>query len=218
MIKIAPSLLAADFTSLKSEVVSLNNTEASMLHLDVMDGHFVPNISFGPSVIKQIRPYSELFFDVHLMISDPMKYIDEFVATGADSITFHFEAVEEPEKVIDYIRSKNVMVALSIKPKTPVSAIAKYLDMIDMLLIMSVEPGFGGQKFMPESLDKVKEAKKIISERGLETLVQIDGGVNASTVKSVADAGCDIAVAGTAVFGKEDREKAINDLIEISEG
>ena len=217
MIKIAPSLLAADFTKLGSEVESLNNTGTYMLHLDIMDGIFVPNISFGYDIVKQLRPYSSLIFDVHLMISDPMKYIDAFVKAGADSITFHYEAVKDSKEVLEYIRSKGIKAALSIKPATSVEEIEELLPYMDMLLIMSVEPGFGGQKYIPAATDKIKTARRMIEEKGLKTLIQVDGGVNAANIAEVYNAGCDIAVAGTAVFGKEDRAKAVKELCELTE-
>jgi len=217
MIKIAPSLLAADFTKLGSEVGSLNNTGTYMLHLDIMDGIFVPNISFGYDIVKQLRPHSSLIFDVHLMISDPMKYIDAFVKSGADSITFHYEAVKDSKEVLEYIRSKGIKAALSIKPATSVEEIEELLPYMDMLLIMSVEPGFGGQKYMPAATDKIKTARRMIDDKGLKTLIQVDGGVNASNIAEVYNAGCDIAVAGTAVFGKEDRAKAVKELCALTE-
>ncbi len=217
MIKIAPSLLAADFCCLGNEVESLNTTGAYMLHLDIMDGIFVPNISFGYDVVKQLRPRSQLIFDVHLMITDPMKYIDKFIEAGADSITFHYEAVENAEEVLDYIRSKGVAAAMSIKPKTSVEEIAHLLPKMDMFLIMSVEPGFGGQKYMPQATEKIAKAKQYITENGLKTLIQVDGGVNASNIAQVYGAGADIAVAGTAVFGKADRALAVKELVDTAE-
>lgn len=214
MIKIAPSLLAADFTKLGSEVESLNTTQASMLHLDIMDGIFVPNISFGYDIVKQIRPISSLIFDVHLMISNASKYIDKFVDAGANSITVHYEAVDDVPSIINYIHSKGLRAAVSVKPATPIESIAEYLPLMDMLLIMSVEPGFGGQKYIASSTEKIQCARRIISDKGLRTSIQVDGGVNASNVAEVYKAGADIAVAGTAVFGKADRNVAVNDLME----
>lgn len=217
MIKIAPSLLAANFTKLGSEVESLNMTDAYMLHLDIMDGIFVPNISFGYDIVKQLRPLSSLIFDVHLMISDPMKYIDNFISAGANSITFHYEAAKDnAEDILKYIRSKGVKAALSVKPATGIEEIAHLLPLMDMLLIMSVEPGFGGQKYIPGATDKIKLSRRLIDENGLKTLIQVDGGVNASNIAEVCKAGCDIAVAGTAVFGKSDRAKAIDELQNLS--
>ncbi len=212
MIKIAPSLLAADFTKLGSEVESLNMTDTYMLHLDIMDGIFVPNISFGYDIVKQLRPLSTLIFDVHLMICDPMKYIDNFIAAGANSITFHYEAVKNSKEVLEYIRSKGIKATLSIKPATPVEEIRELLPYMDMLLIMSVEPGFGGQKYIPASTQKIATARSMIKDMGLDVVIQVDGGVNASNINEVYDAGCDIAVAGTAVFGKADRARAVAEL------
>lgn len=217
MIKIAPSLLAANFTKLGSEVESLNMTDAYMLHLDIMDGLFVPNISFGYDIVKQLRPISTLIFDVHLMISDPMKYIDKFVDAGANSITFHYEASKQNAKeILEYIRSKGVKAALSVKPETSIKEIEELLPYMDMLLIMSVEPGFGGQKYIPDATDKIKLSRRLIDEKGLKTLIQVDGGVNASNIAEVYKAGCDIAVAGTAVFGKSNRMQAIEKLQKLS--
>lgn len=217
MIKIAPSLLAANFTKLGIEVESLNMTDAYMLHLDIMDGLFVPNISFGYDIVKQLRPISTLIFDVHLMISDPMKYIDKFVDAGANSITFHYEASKQNAKeILEYIRSKGIKAALSVKPATSIEEIADLLPYMDMLLIMSVEPGFGGQKYIPGATDKIKLSRRLIDEKGLKTLIQVDGGVNASNIAEVYKAGCDIAVAGTAVFGKSDRSQAIEELQNLS--
>lgn len=216
MIKIAPSLLAADFTKLGKEVESLNSTQAYMLHLDIMDGIFVPNISFGYDIVKQIRPISSLIFDVHLMISNAPNYIDKFADAGANSITVHYEAVDNIPEVLSYIRSKGISAAVSVKPATPIEEIAEYLPLMDMLLIMSVEPGFGGQKYIPSSTEKIALAKNLISSKGLRTSIQVDGGVNAANIASVYKAGADIAVAGTAVFGKSDRNKAINELMELT--
>lgn len=216
MIKIAPSLLAADFTKLGKEVESLNSTQAYMLHLDIMDGIFVPNISFGYDIVKQIRPISSLIFDVHLMISNAPNYIDKFADAGANSITVHYEAVDNIPEVLSYIRSKGISAAVSVKPATPIEEIAEYLPLMDMLLIMSVEPGFGGQKYIPSSTEKIALAKNLISSKGLRTSIQVDGGVNAANIASVYKAGADIAVAGTAVFGKSDRNTAINELMELT--
>lgn len=217
MIKIAPSLLAADFTKLGSEVKSLNMTDAYMLHLDIMDGIFVPNISFGYDIVKQLRPLSTLIFDVHLMISDPMMYIDKFIDAGANSITFHYEAAKQNAKeILEHIRSKGVKAALSVKPATSIEEIEELLPYMDMLLIMSVEPGFGGQKYIPSATDKIKLSRRLIDKNGLKTLIQVDGGVNASNIADVYDAGCDIAVAGTAVFGKANRAGAIEELQTLS--
>lgn len=217
MIKIAPSLLAANFTKLGSEAESLNMTDAYMLHLDIMDGVFVPNISFGYDIVKQLRPMSTLIFDVHLMISNPMKYIDNFIDAGANSITFHYEASKQNAKeILEYICSKGVKAALSVKPSTSIEEIEQLLPYMDMLLIMSVEPGFGGQKYIPSATDKIKLSRRLIDEKGLKTLIQVDGGVNASNIAEIYTAGCDIAVAGTAVFGKSNRAKAIEELQALS--
>lgn len=216
MIAIAPSLLAADFTRLGEEVRSLENSGASMLHLDIMDGNFVPNISFGPDVVRQLRPVSSLFFDVHLMISNAERYIDRFLEAGADGITVHIEAVTHPEEVLKSIRAKGAKAAVSIKPATPSEVLKPLLPWLDMILVMSVEPGFGGQSFLPESVEKIKAVKAIVQESGCDILIQVDGGVNIHNIAQVSMAGADIAVAGTAVFGQKDRKEAIQSLQKIT--
>lgn len=208
MIKIAPSLLASDFSNLREEVATISN--ADMLHLDVMDGHFVPNMSFGAQLIKAIRKYSDLIFDVHLMISHPIKYLDDFAKAGADIITFHVECEDNIKEVINKIKSHNIKCGIVLSPDTDVEASKEYIDDVDMVLLMSVYPGFGGQKFMPSTLDKVRKLKELIGDR--DVLIEIDGGISEENIHLVKEAGVDVAVAGTSVFGKENREKAIEDL------
>lgn len=200
MSEIAPSILAADFNRLGESIHQLEKAEIKYLHIDVMDGMFVPSISFGMPVIASIRKESSLFFDVHLMIEEPARYYDEFVKAGADGITIHAEACKDLEKSIQELKKYPVKVAVSIKPDTSVEAIEKYLPELDMVLVMSVEPGFGGQKLIPSTLEKVEQLKTIREERGLSYLIEIDGGVNRENIKQVVQRGTDVVVAGTAVF------------------
>jgi ribulose-phosphate 3-epimerase len=206
-ILIAPSILSADFSKLGEEVKSIEEAGADWVHVDVMDGAFVPNITIGPLVVRSIRNSTGLFFDVHLMIDDPVKYVDQFADAGADLITFHIEACENPKKSIEKIRAKGKKAGVSIKPGTDVSALDDVLEDVDMVLVMTVEPGFGGQSFMPGMLDKIKELKKQFNG-----YIQVDGGINRETALQAIDAGAGVLVAGTAVFGQEDYAKAINEL------
>lgn len=210
--KIAPSLLSCDFSKMGEEIKRMDACGADLMHLDVMDGHFVPNITFGAPVIKMIRNYTDKPFDVHLMISDPLKYADDFIDAGADIITFHIECDSDIHKTIDKIKSRNVKVGLVIKPNTPASAVFPYLKDLDMVLVMTVEPGFGGQSFMADMLPKVSEIKEEAKKLGIEMPVEVDGGIGDSTIAQAAKAGVDICVAGTAVFKAEDAAKAIADL------
>lgn len=200
---LAPSMLSADFRNLGEEIKAVEKGGASYLHIDVMDGIFVPSISFGMPVIKSIRSATKMVFDVHLMIVDPIRYISEFAASGADLITFHLEAAEDPGAVIDEIRKCGCKVGISIKPKTPFEDVIPYMDKVDMLLIMTVEPGFGGQKMIPETLEKVRAARQYITEKGLQTDLQVDGGVKYDNIHLPLEAGANIFVAGSAVFGPD---------------
>ena len=212
MVKISPSLLSADFTRLAEEIESIKKSGAEMLHLDVMDGVFVPNISFGVPVISSIRKCTDMFFDTHLMIVEPEKYIDKFIDIGSDLITFHLEATSDPAKCIEMIKAKGKKAAISIKPATPAEAVFPFLEACDMILVMTVEPGFGGQSLIEECVEKVTKIKAEINKRGLDTIIQVDGGVHSGNAKMLAEAGADILVAGSAVFGKADRKAAVDSL------
>lgn len=199
-IEVAPSLLAADFGKLDSEVERIAQAGCRVLHLDVMDGHFVPNISFGVPVVKSLRKNSDMLFDTHLMISHPAQYVEPFAQAGSDLITFHIESSDDPDEVISLCRAKGLDVGVSLKPATPAEVIFPYLDKIDLVLVMTVEPGFGGQSFMSDQLPKISAIKREIIKRKLPVTLEVDGGVDGKTAPSAISAGAHLLVAGTAVF------------------
>lgn len=210
MIKVSPSVLACDLSRLLEEVNSIQTAGADMVHLDVMDGTFVTNISFGLPVIASLRKNTDMFFDVHLMIDRPERYAARFIEAGADLLTFHYEASECPERTLDLIRSMGKKAGLSVKPATPIDTVFPLLDKCDLVLVMTVEPGYGGQSFMPETLDKISALRAEIERRGLDIDVQVDGGINAETAKLVKAAGANNLVAGSYVFKETDRNHAID--------
>lgn len=212
MIKIAPSLLSADFADLDTEVKAITDGGADLLHLDVMDGCFVPNITFGAPVIAAIRKSSDILFDVHLMIDEPIRYIDDFVKAGADYVSFHVEATDKVRETLIRIKERGVKAALAIKPHTDPAILDDYIDLVDMILIMTVEPGFGGQSLITSALDNARYAKRLIEKSGRPILLEADGGIKASNAKDVAEAGVEVLVAGSAVFGADDYRKAIADI------
>lgn len=211
--KIAPSLLSADFANLASEVQDIERGGADLVHLDVMDYHFVPNLTFGAPIIKALRPHTKLLFDVHLMTEHPETYFADLEKAGADLVSFHAEAAVHHDRLVHDIQERGMKAGIALNPGTPLSMVEELLPILDFVLIMSVNPGFGGQKFIPYSLDKIRRLREMANQVGREDLdIEVDGGVGPANAKALADAGVTIAVAGSAVFGKEDRKAAIEAL------
>lgn len=211
---LAPSILSADFKILGEQLKTIEAAGAAYIHFDVMDGMFVPSISFGMPVLASIKGYTEQTLDVHLMVTEPIRYVEEFVKAGADIITVHLEACEDLQATVDKIHAAGAKVGISIKPKTPVEALVPYLDQADMFLIMSVEPGFGGQAFIPESLDRIRELRALLDEKNLQTDIEVDGGIYHKNVAEVLQAGANVMVSGSGVF-KGDIKKNTEEFMEI---
>ena len=215
--KLAPSILSADFTDLKTALNQCEEGGAHWVHVDVMDNQFVPNLTIGPPVVKSIRPKTEKFIDVHMMVIEPEKLVEPFARAGADNITFHIEAVGDPDSVIDLIKSCGCKAGVSIKPKTPLQDIIPILDKVDVVLVMSVDPGFGGQGFLPGSSEKVSKVKKLLVDNSLNrVLIEVDGGIKLHNAKEVIEAGADVLVAGSEVFNSDDPVQTIKDFYQLS--
>ena len=212
---ISPSLLSSDFTNLEKEFKILNEEKVDFIHLDIMDGNYVPNISYGPGIVKSLRPLTEIPFDTHLMIEKPENYIEEFVKSGSDIITIHPSTTKHLDRTLSIIRSFGKKTGLALNPGDSLGVLDYNLEKLDLVLVMSVNPGFGGQKFIPSSLRKIKEIKKIIEKRNLETLIEVDGGVKLDNAKEILDAGADILVAGSAIFEKDKTRGNIKSFKEI---
>ncbi len=214
---LSPSILSADFCRLGEQIKEVENAGAQYLHIDVMDGLFVPSISYGMPVIASVRKCSDIFFDVHLMIEKPERYVKEFADSGADLINFHIEATEDVPGTIEKIRALGKKVGITIKPATPAKAVEPYLALVDMILVMTVEPGFGGQKLIPECLDKVKEIRAMVTAQGLDLDIEVDGGIDATNVQLAVEAGANVIVAGSAVFKNDIAENVKNIIAKMNE-
>ncbi|MBM7705365.1 ribulose-phosphate 3-epimerase [Chryseomicrobium aureum] len=214
MVKVAPSILAADFANLQSEVQLVDQAGADWIHIDVMDGHFVPNITMGTLVVDAIRPHTKLPLDVHLMIENPDQYIESFVKAGADIITVHVEACRHLHRTLQHIKSQGIQCGVVLNPHTPISTIEHVLEEVDVVLFMTVNPGFGGQSFIPSVLKKVKQLADLKQQHGYTFEIEIDGGVNKETVKECVAAGATVVVAGSAIYGAADKEQALRDIKE----
>ena len=215
-IRLAPSILSANFAALGEDIRKVEDAGAHIIHVDVMDGHFVPNITIGPVVVQSIKKVTKLPLDVHLMITDPDQYIPAFVEAGASMLTVHAEATVHLDRTLNFIRSQNVLVGVSINPATPLSVVEHALGLADMLLIMSVNPGFGGQRFIPYTVEKIRRARQIIDERNYRCVIEVDGGIDSDTIPAVVKAGAEVLVAGSAIFGAPDPGRKVQELLEIA--
>ncbi len=217
--KIAPSILAANFAHLGQQVKMVEEGGAELIHVDVMDGHFVPNLTIGPLIVKALRPVTNLPLDVHLMIENPGNYIDAFAKAGADYLTVHVEACPHLHRVIQAIKEKNVKAGVALNPHTPLSSISDIIEEVDLVLIMSVNPGFGGQRFIPNALNKLRATQQLLIERGLTHIeVEVDGGVKMENIKAISDAGAELIVSGSGVYKTEDPQKTIKEMLKVVNG